>query len=115
MNATLDNSTIVTAAGALFLPLVIAWLRGRDAPSRFAALLAFAAIFAWTLLAWFLTDTLDWGHAAPTLAAQVKTLLVNLLLAALTAWGTFRNLWEPLGATGALERSGPQLGGSPPN
>lgn len=111
---TLDASTVVTAFGAIFLPLVIAFFRGRSAPRSFAAVFAFLCVFLWTVLAWFLTDKLDWGQHAGPLAGQVRTLGVNLLAAAVTAWGTYRNLWQPLGATGSLEAAGPQLGGGTP-
>lgn len=109
----MDNSTIVTTAGAFFLPLIIAWLRGCGAPKSFAAIFAYFVVFLWTVLAWFLTDKLDWGANQPTLSAQVKVLLINLLAAAVTAFTAYRSLWQPIGATGQLEARGPQLGGGP--
>lgn len=107
----MDNAAIVSAFGAVFLPLLIAWLRGRSASSAFAALLAFACVAIWTVLALWLTDKFDWGQGAATSAELVKRFLVSLLAALVSAYTAFRALWQPIGATGQLEARGPQLGG----
>lgn len=107
----MDTTAIVAAFGAVFLPLIIAALRGRAASRPYAALLAFGVVLAWTVLAQWLTDAFDWGAGAATTAELARRFLVSLLAAMITAHTAFRALWEPLGATDRLERSGPQLGG----
>lgn len=106
----MDNTVIVTSFGAVFLPLIIASLRGKAASSSFAAVFAFIVVLLWTVLAQFLTDKFDWGADAATTAELVKRFLVSLLAAMVTAYTAFKAIWQPVGATGQLEASGPQLG-----
>ena len=107
----LDTSTIASAITGTFLPLVIAWIIGRQASPAFKAVFAF---FACVLAALAITILTDKWQTGPTLGANDygKLILVNFFVVLMTAWRFFARLWQPMGATTQLNNTGPQLGGT---
>lgn len=104
-----DDTTILNFLLGVVLPLGIAFVRSRYASSRFAALFAFLVCGGVSVLVTIVGKHF-FGAWSPSAGENIRLVVFNVVAILMSAWSLYARLYQPLGVTQALEKSGPQLG-----
>ncbi|MDP9371234.1 MAG: hypothetical protein M3Q65_02000 [Chloroflexota bacterium] len=109
-----DQSTAVALLTGPVLSLLISFVVGQTASSRYKAAFAFGACAMVALLVTALTNAWVVG-VHRTVGEWLQLVALNIVATLTTAWGFYARFFQPTGIAPALERTGPQLGDrSPP-
>ncbi len=106
-----DQSTAVALLTGPILSLLISFVVGQTASSRYKAAFAFGACAMVALLVTALTNAWVVG-VHRTVGEWLQLVALNIVATLVSAWNFWARLYQPLGMSDRLEEIGPQLGRS---
>lgn len=109
-------TTIILGALTFFLPPIVSFLRGCNAPPWVVGVIFFAICFVAAGISLYLQEQILNPPALNTRADYLQYYLFNLMAVITLARVWYSTFWKTIGAgaTAGLESTGPQLGGDTP-